>query len=88
VLLGPTPDLVLAQQTLVNAIHAMLFQWPVGAALTYSQLTVRINASVPEVIDNVFAAPSPFTTTPPTAVGGDVGQKVMPGAIVVTVNRA
>jgi uncharacterized phage protein gp47/JayE len=88
VLLGPTPDLVSAQQALRNAIYQMLYSWPVGASLSYSQLTVKINETVVEVIDNAFTQPVAFSTNPPTLVGGGLGQKIMPGTITVAVMRA
>jgi uncharacterized phage protein gp47/JayE len=88
VLLGPTPDLTRAQTALSNAIYQMLYNWPVGASLSYSQMTVKINETVVEVIDNAFVTPSQFATNPPTLVGGAIGQKVMPGNIVVNVQRA
>jgi uncharacterized phage protein gp47/JayE len=88
VLLGPTPDLVSAQTALRNAIYQMLYSWPVGAALSYGQLTVKINDTVAEVIDNVFTQPVAFSTNPPTLVGGAIGQKIMPGTIAVQVGRA
>lgn len=88
VLLGPTPDLALAQQDFQNAIYQMLYNWPVGASLSYSQLTVKINETAQEVIDNAFTQPVAFSTNPPRLVGGAIGQKIMPGPITVTVMRA
>jgi uncharacterized phage protein gp47/JayE len=88
VLVGPTPDLVSAQQAMRTAIYQMLYGWPVGAALSYSQLTVKINDTVPEVIDNVFTQPVAFSANPPILVGGAIGQKIMPGVIAVEVVRA
>jgi uncharacterized phage protein gp47/JayE len=88
VLVGPTPDLVSAQQALRNAIYQMLYSWPVGASLSYSQLTVKINETAQEVIDNAFTQPVAFSTTPPRLVGGGLGQKIMPGTIAVQVGRA
>jgi uncharacterized phage protein gp47/JayE len=88
VLLGPTPDLVSAQSALRSAIYQMLYNWPVGASLSYSQLTVKINETVVEVIDNAFTQPVAFSTNPPILVGGAIGQKIMPGTIVVDVVRA
>lgn len=88
VTVGPTPDLVRAQSALTNAIHVMLYQWPVGAALSYSQLTVKINETVAEVIGNTFTQPLQFAQVPPALVGGGIGLKLMPGAIRVEVTRA
>jgi uncharacterized phage protein gp47/JayE len=88
VTLGPTPDLARAQTALRNAIYQMLYHWPVGASLSYSQMTVKINETVVEVIDNAFVTPSQFATNPPTLVGGQIGVKLMPGLINVVVQRA
>jgi uncharacterized phage protein gp47/JayE len=88
VLLGPTPDLVVAQQEFQSALYQMLYSWPVGASLSYSQLTVKINETVVEVIDNAFTQPVAFSSNPPILVGGAIGQKIMPGTITVTVMRA
>jgi uncharacterized phage protein gp47/JayE len=88
VLVGPTPDLVSAQSALQSALYQLLYTWPVGASLSYSQLTVKINDTVPEVIDNAFTQPVAFSTNPPTLVGGAIGQKIMPGVLGVEVARA
>jgi uncharacterized phage protein gp47/JayE len=88
VLLGPTPDLASAQRALQNAIYHTLYTWPVGAALSYAQLTAVIDATVAEVFDVLFTQPGAFSTTPTTPVGGGLGQKIMPSTLSVVVQRA
>jgi len=88
VTVGPTPDLVRAQAAIATVIYQTLYQWGVGQSLSYAQLTTRIDAAVAEVFDVVFTLPVAWTTAPPLAIGGAIGQKVMPGAIAVQVVRA
>jgi uncharacterized phage protein gp47/JayE len=88
VLLGPTPDLVSAQQAIRNVLYQTLYGWAVGAPLSYAQLTTKIDATVVEVFDVLFTQPVAFSTTPTTAVGGAIGQKIMPGVLAIEVARA
>src|SRR5262245_15839268 len=86
--LGPTPDLTSAQTALTNAIYTALYQWGVGQSVTYMQMAGIVDRTVIEVLDVVFAMPAAWSTTPPSMVGGVIGQKVMPGTITVRVERA
>ena len=86
--LGPTPDLTMAQSAIANAIYSQLYQWGVGKDMSYMQMAGIIDRTVVEVYDVVFTLPVPWSTNPPTVVGGNIGQKVMPGTIAVTVERA
>ena len=86
--LGPTPDLVSAQTAITNAIYTALYQWGVGQSVSYMQMAGIIDRTVVEVFDVVFTLPAAWSTTPPSIVGGAIGQKVMPGTITVRVERA
>ena len=88
VLLGPTPDLTRAQTAIANALYQLLYQWPVGVALSYAVMTRRIDETVVEMLGTDYTLPTQFSTAPPTLVGGHIGAKLMPGSIVVHVARA
>lgn len=88
VLLGPTPDLVRAQNAITNALYQLLYTWPVGQALSYATMTRRIDDTVVEMLGTTYMLPQAFATNPPTPLGGGLGQKLMPGALSVGVQRA
>jgi hypothetical protein len=88
VMLGPTPDLVRAKQTITNALYTYLYQSGVGQAITLVLLDGVIDNAVAEVFNITYRLPTAFTTTPPSTVGGGIGVKPMPGVITVTVLRA
>jgi hypothetical protein len=88
VTIGPTAYLVQAQTAISYMLYQTIFGWAVGASLSASQLMVRIDQTVVEVLDIRFTLPVQFSLTPPLLVGGGIGQKVMTGATVVQVIRA
>jgi uncharacterized phage protein gp47/JayE len=88
VTVGPTPNLVQAQQAIRNALYTLVFQWPIGEALSYSVVARRIDETIVEVLNVVFTLPAAFSTTPTSVVEGGIGSKIMPAEIVVTVVRA
>jgi uncharacterized phage protein gp47/JayE len=88
VVLGPTPNLVLAQAAIVSALYTLLYQWPVGAALTYIQLAQAIDATVAEMLGVTFTSPAEFLPTGSQTLPARVGQKLMPGILAVEVVRA
>jgi uncharacterized phage protein gp47/JayE len=88
VFLGPTPDLVLAQQALQTALYTLLYQWPVGTSLSYAQMTRRIDQTVAEMLGVTYTLPAAFADVPPPVIPGIIGQKLMPGVIAVEVERA
>jgi len=87
VVLGPTPDLVTAQQAITNALFQLLYSHPVGQAMTYGIMTTRIDQAVAEMLDVRYSAPTQFTLAPPLMIGGGIGQKVMPGTLTITTVR-
>lgn len=88
VTLGPTPDLARAQSAITNSLYALLFNWPIGQALSYSTMVTRIDQTVVEMLGVEFSSPAVFASNPPLTLGSGIGQKVMPGTINVTVVRA
>jgi len=87
VTVGPTPDLVRAQQAIRTMLYTLLYQSAVGYLGSYVWLAVAIDETVTEVLDIVFRLPLAFSTTPTSPLGGNVGQKMMPGSITVEVRR-
>lgn len=84
---GPTPDLVQAQQALTNALYQALYTAGVGQRLSYATLVTLIDATVDEMLGVTFTMPLAFTSTPSSDIGGMIGQKIMPGVMDVRVSR-
>jgi uncharacterized phage protein gp47/JayE len=85
---GTTPDMVRAQQVISTVIYNQLYQSGVGQSMSYSQISRAIDAAVVEVFDIQFTQPIEWSGATPIVVGGQIGQKLMPGTIAVTVVRA
>jgi uncharacterized phage protein gp47/JayE len=88
VALGPTPNLVQAQQALRNAVYALLYNWPVGQSLSYAVLTRRIDDTVAEMLGVNYTMPAAFSTSPTSDIVVSIGTKIMPGSISIEVQRA
>jgi uncharacterized phage protein gp47/JayE len=87
VVLGPTPNLQLSQSALVSALYTLLYQWPVGAAMTYMQMAQVMDATVAELLGVTFTAPAQFRPTGLQTLTAEIGRKFMPGILAVEVVR-
>jgi uncharacterized phage protein gp47/JayE len=85
---GPTPDILLAQRALQASLYSLLFGWPVGASLSYAQLTRHIDDTVAEMLGVVYTLPAAFAPSGSQLLTPVLGQKYMPGVLHVTVRRA
>ena len=88
VTIGPTPDLTQARVALTRAIYQLLYTSEVGYLLSIMRLDSTIDSTVVEVFNIVYTLPAAFSTNPASSIGGGLGQKLMPGSIVVEVVRA
>jgi uncharacterized phage protein gp47/JayE len=88
VTVGATPDLTQARVALRNAIYQLLYTSEVAALLSIMRLDSTIDSAVVEVFNIVYTLPAAFSTNPASTIGGQVGVKLMPGVIAVTVVRA
>jgi uncharacterized phage protein gp47/JayE len=88
VTVGPTPDRVFAHQALTTALYSLIYQWPQGTELSDAQMTRRIDETVVEMFGVLYTTPVFFTMDPRQPIPAVIGQKFMPGSIVVEVVRA
>jgi uncharacterized phage protein gp47/JayE len=88
ILMGSVPDLVRGKLAVTNMLYNLLYNWPVGQALSYATVATRIDQTLAQVLDVIFTTPGAFTTTPKTPVGGELGQKIMPRVLNVRLERA
>jgi hypothetical protein len=88
VTVGTTPDLATATTVITNSLYQLLYSSTVGQVMSTLLLDSVIDRSTPEVFNIVYTLPLAFATNPASPVGGDIGQKIMPGIIQVRVHRA
>jgi uncharacterized phage protein gp47/JayE len=82
---GPTPNKVLAQQAITSALYDLLFFWPVGVLMSRWQMDSRIDQTVAEMLGVDYVTPVQYTRNPADDLAGTLGEKFMPGALVVEV---
>src|SRR4029077_15949730 len=73
VILGPTPNLVQAQQALQNAVYGLFYNWHVGQGLSYAMLTRRIDDTVAEMLGVNYTMPAAFSTNPTSDIVVGIG---------------
>jgi len=86
--IGPKDDPVQAQRTLATTIYQTQYGWGVGESMSYKQLVEHMDAALSQLFDAVFTQPSQFATSPYTPFGGQIGTKIMPSTITVTIVQA
>lgn len=84
---GPTPDLLRAQQTIVDGLYHLIYGSAVGQMLSITMFDSVIDSRVAEVFNIVYALPLAFSTNPPSPIAAEVGVKRMPGTLSVRVVR-
>ena len=87
VLVGPLPDLGVAQRLCIQAIVSLLSAASVGQTVGYVTMLRAIDQAVAEVLRVDFQLPMSFRVSPPHDLVVTAGLKLMPGTIQVGVRR-
>jgi hypothetical protein len=80
--------LLRAQQAIEATIYHVVYGWPVGAPMSYAQLTTLIDQTVVEMLGITYVDPPHFWATGSQTLPGVMGQKYMPGVLQITCVRA
>jgi hypothetical protein len=78
----------LTQQAVTQTLYQLLYRWSIGVPLSYDNMTLAIRGVTQDYLGVSYLAPAEFSVIPPPFVEGVLGQKLMPGTIAVTVQRA
>lgn len=87
VVVGPLPDLVMAQHACIEAITTTLFSTGVGESVGYVSMLRAIDQATDEVLRVDFLKPTAFAVSPQQDIYLAVGDILMPGSIQAEVSR-
>jgi hypothetical protein len=89
VLVAPDTDALLAQQAIHTAITTRIRALPIGVPWRYyADALPVIHQAIPGVLVITFLLPTAFAALPPGDVPGPIGQKLIPGTIIVEASHA